>query len=81
MPAPGSATYSAAAKIAAHTSFKDLIDTGSGNGVVKIRNSADTLLATIPMSDPCGTVHGTTGQLTFSFSGRDESADAEGTIA
>jgi hypothetical protein len=81
MPAPSVATYSAAALVAAHTSFRDLIDSGSGAGFVRIRTSADALLAQIPLSDPCGTVNGTTGQLTFSFSGRDESADANGTAA
>jgi hypothetical protein len=81
MPAPVSATYSAAALIAAHTSFRDLIDSGSGAGSVKVRDSADVLLATCPLDDPCGTVSGTTGQLTFAFDGRDESADASGTAA
>lgn len=81
MPAPSSATYSAAAKIAAHTAFRDLIDTGSGNGSIKIRSSSDVLLASIPLSDPCGSVNGTTGQLTLSISGPDTSADASGTAA
>ena len=58
MPAPSSATYSAAALVAAHTSFKDLIDAGSAAGYVTIRDSADVLLAQIPLSDPCGTVNG-----------------------
>jgi len=39
------------------------------------------LLATIPLTDPCGTVNGTTGQLTITMAGRDESADADGTAA
>lgn len=81
MPAPSVATYSAAALVAAHTSFRDLIDSGSGAGFVRIRSSADVLLAQIPLSDPCGTVNGTTGQLTFSISGPDTSADATGTAA
>jgi hypothetical protein len=81
MPAPGSATYSAAAKIAAHTAFRDLIDSGSGAGFIRIRSAADTLLAQCPLDDPCGTVNGTTGVLTFSFDGRDESANATGTAA
>lgn len=81
MPAPASPTYSAAALIAAHTSFRDLIDSGASAGFVRIRTSADALLAQVPLSDPCGSVNGTTGQLTFSFSGRDESADATGTAA
>lgn len=80
MPAPSSATYSAAALVAAHTSFKDLIDAGSA-GSIKIRDSSDVLLAQIPLSDPCGSVNGTTGQLTFSIAGPDSSADASGTAA
>lgn len=81
MTVPTVATYSAAALVAAHTSFRDLIDSGSGAGFLRIRNSADALLAQVPLNDPCGSVNGTTGQLTFSFSGRDESADATGTAA
>lgn len=49
--------------------------------MIRIRTDADTLLATIPLNDPCGTVNGTTGQLSFSIAGRDESADASGTAA
>lgn len=81
MPAPSTPTYSAAAKIAAHTSFRDLIDSGSGAGLIKVRNSADTLLGTCTCSDPCGSVNGTTGQLTFSAVTGDTSADATGTAA
>ena len=81
MAVPTVATYSAAALVAAHTDFKDLIDAGAGAGSIKIRDAADVLLATIPLTDPCGTVNGTTGQLTITPSGRDESADATGTAA
>ena len=81
MPAPTVATYSPAALIAAHTSFRDLIDSGSGPGSIKIRSASDVLLTQIPLTDPCGTVNGTTGQLTITMSGRDESADASGTAA
>jgi len=81
MPAPGSATYSAAAKIAAHTALRDLIDSGAGAGSIAIRSSADVLLAEIPLTDPCGTVNGTTGQLTITTSANEESAPASGTAA
>lgn len=81
MPAPGSYTYSAAALVAAHTSFRDLIDSGSGAGFIRIRTSADLLLGQIPLTDPCGTVNGTTGQLTLTASGTDPSADQNGTAA
>ena len=81
MPAPTSATYSAAALVAAQTSFKNLIDAGSGAGSIKIRDASDVLLAQVPLADPCGSVNGTTGQLTFSIAGPDSSADASGTAA
>jgi len=81
MAVPTVATYSAAAKVAAHTAFRDLIDSGSGAGYITIRDSADVLLSTIPLDDPCGTVNGTTGQLTFDITGPDASPDAQGTAA
>jgi hypothetical protein len=81
MPTPLVATYSPAARVAAHTSFRDLIDSGSGAGFIRIRDSADVLLAEIPLADPCGAVDGTTGQLILSIAGRDESANAGGTTA
>lgn len=80
MPAPSEATYSAAAKIAAHTALKDLIDTGSGNGTIKIRDASDVLLGTVNLSDPCGSVNGTTGQLTLSIASTPNAA-ATGTAA
>lgn len=82
MAVPSVATYSAAALVAAHTSFRDLIDSGSAAGFVRVRDSADVLLAQIPLADPCGTVNGTTGQLTLDVtSAKDSSADASGTAA
>jgi hypothetical protein len=81
MPAPSLYTFSADAKIAAHQSFVDLIDAGSSHGNLLIRDSADVLLASVPMNDPCGSVNGTTGQVTFSFSGPDTSADHDGNAA
>lgn len=81
MPAPAQATYSTAVLVAAHTAFRDLIDAGGTGGFIKIRNDADVLLATIPLTYPCGTIDGATGQLTITLAGRDESADATGTAA
>ena len=71
MPAPASATYSVAALVAAHTAFRDLIDGGAGAGMLRIRNAADALLATLVLADPCGTINGATGQLTFAIPGGD----------
>lgn len=81
MPAPTVPTYSVATLVGAHTFFKNLIDAGTGAGSIKIRDAADVLLAQVPLTDPCGTINGTTGQFTITPSGRDESADASGTAA
>lgn len=82
MPVPAQQTYSAAALVAAHTAFRDLIDSHATlPGSIKVRDAADVLLGTITAADPCGTVNGTTGQLTFAVTTRDESADVGGTIA
>jgi hypothetical protein len=85
MPAPTEATYSAAALIAAHTAFRNLLDAEnveeSGVAYINLRTSADVLLGTILLDDPCGAVNGTTGVLTFDIDGRDEAADAGGTLA
>ena len=81
MPAPVSATYSAAALVAANTSFLDLIDAETGAGSIAIRSAADVLLAEIMLTDPAGTVNGTTGQLTLTPDGREESSPAGGTAA
>lgn len=81
MPAPTSATYSAAALVAATTAFRDLVDAGSSAGFVRVRDAADVLLAQVPLADPCGNINGTTGQLTLSIAGADSSADAGGTAS
>lgn len=81
MPVPTEATYSVAAKVAAHAALRDVIDSGAGAGYIAVRGDALQLLATIPLADPCGTVNGTTGQLTLSIAGSDTSADATGTAA
>jgi hypothetical protein len=81
MPVPSVATYSAAALVAAHTTFRDLIDAGSGAGLVRLRDAADVLLASIPFDDPCGTVNGTTGQLVFAVAAGETTASNSGTVA
>ena len=81
MPAPSVATYSVAALVAAHTAFRDLIDAGVAAGSIKIRDATDVLLGTVPLTDPCGTVNGATGQFTLTASASDDNADASGTAA
>lgn len=84
MPAPSVQTYSAAALVAAHTAFRDLVDSHATlPGLLRIRDAADVLLSEINLADPCGTVNGTTGQLTLDVDPvpRDDSANAAGTAA
>jgi hypothetical protein len=64
MPAPTSATYSAAAKVAANTAFRDLLDSGAA-ALLRIRDAADVLLVQFTLADPSGSVNGTTGVLTI----------------
>ena len=72
MTVPVAATYSVAAKVAAHTAFRDLIDAGASAGVLIIYSASDDWLAEIYLTQPCGTVDGATGQLTFSIAGAGE---------
>lgn len=81
MPAPASATYSAAAKIAANTAFLNLLDAATGPVSLAIRDASDVLLAEIALTDPAGSVNGTTGALTLTPDGREEAAPAGGTAA
>lgn len=79
MPAPAQYTYAAATLVAGHTAVLGEIDAGSGAGKIRLRDDSDVLLAEIPLTDPAGTVNGSTGQLTLTASGPDTSADATGT--
>lgn len=80
MPAPSVATFSAEALIAAHNTLLALIDTGTA-GKWRVRDASDVLLAEGPLTDPAGTVNGSTGQFTLTPDGRDEAAAASGTVA
>jgi hypothetical protein len=64
------------------TAVRDAIDAGSGAGVLQIGTAAmGTVLATITLADPSGTVAGA-GVLTLSgFPKSDTAADATGTAA
>ena len=72
-------TYSTAAKTARMEAVIAQIDAGAGAGKLKIRNSSNTILATITLADPSGTA--SSGVLTFDFDPdvSDTSADATGT--
>lgn len=81
MPAPASAIFSAAARVAAQTSLLGLIDAGSGAGKLRVRSAADVLLWEAPFTDPAGSVNGTTGVLTITFPAGSPNAVATGTAA
>lgn len=67
--------------VASHTALLALLDGATTAAKVTLHDSSDTLLATVPLTDPAGTVNGTTGALTLTPNGRDESADAGGEAA
>jgi hypothetical protein len=67
MAVPTVTTYAVASLVAAHEAFLTLVDTGAGNGSIRIRDSSDVLLAEIDLDDPAGTVAPGSGQLTFAF--------------
>jgi len=78
MPAPAAITYDDLVKVDAHTALRDFIDQGTGAGKLVLYSEADAVLATFTLADPCGTVNGTTGQLTFSAIS-DVNGSADGT--
>ena len=80
MPAPATYEYAAATIVTAHTAVLDDIDGGSSNGEIRLYDESDTLLCTIDLDDPGGTVNGTTGQLTLDIPA-DGTAVADGTCS
>jgi hypothetical protein len=72
--------YSTTVKNSRLTVVRDAIDAGSSNGTLEIGTTGmASVLATIPLADPCGSV--ATGVLTFTMPQSDTSADAAGTAA
>lgn len=73
-------TYSTAVKDARMAAVRDQIDGGASAGKLEIGTSGmASVLATITLADPCGTVSG--GVLTFTMPRSDTSADASGIAA
>lgn len=73
-------TYSAATKTARMQAVADQIDAGAAAGTLQIGTAGmGTVLATITLADPCGTVSGSV--LTLTMPESDTSADATGTAA
>lgn len=69
-------TYSTAVKTARMNAVITEIDAGAGAGKLVIRTAANAVLATITLTDPCGTA--SAGVLTFDFD-PDISTTATGT--
>lgn len=69
MPAPAQATYSTATLVAAHTALRDQIDGAASPGRIRLFDDADNELALVTLTDPAGTVNGTTGQLSLTPQG------------
>lgn len=73
-------TYSTTVKNSRLTVVKDAIDAGASAGVLEIGTTGmGSVLATIPLADPCGSV--SAGVLTFTMPQSDTNADATGTAA
>lgn len=72
-------SFAVATKNAILTTVRDLVDAGSGPGVLVLRAST-TVIAEIPLNDPSGSVSG--GTLTFTVSPipEDNLANATGNI-
>lgn len=79
MTVPTSPTYSTAAQVAAQTAFAALLDAGTA-GSLKLRDAAGVLLMQVLLTDPCGSVNSSTGQLTLTPAASGLAA-ADGTVA
>ncbi|WP_027853855.1 hypothetical protein [Marinobacterium litorale] len=70
--------HTAAALIPAHTGYLNALDADANPAQVVVRDGAGAALATFTLSDPAGTVNGTTGQLTLTDAGGSYTASATG---
>ena len=71
-------THASGLRTTLATAVRDAIDAGTGAGQLVFQTSGDVAVATLTLSDPCGTVSGPT--LTFSAITSDTNA-AGGTVA
>jgi hypothetical protein len=65
-------------RTAAHIAVLGEIDAEGATAYVEIRDSSDTVLCTLPLTYPSGSVDPANARLTCGFDGRDESAAASG---
>lgn len=81
MPAPYSQTYSPAAKAAAHTAYRDLLDAHATDpATITVHAADDTLLGMITLAKPCMSIDGGTGVASLIEDTREPAATA-GTAA
>lgn len=74
--------YAAALRTTRMTAVRDAIDAGVGAGKLKIGTTAmGSILATIPLADPCGTVAGDVLTIDTTPAIEDTAADNTGTAA
>lgn len=72
--------YAVTTLVSVHTHLRDnILDIGSGNATLAILDASDTLLATITLTKPSGTVSAATGQLTLAQATPETNAPAAGT--
>lgn len=71
-------SWSPAVLTAAHASLLALLDAAATPAKITLHSSADTLLSTVPLTQPAGSVDSETGALTLTPDGRDDSAVAGG---
>jgi len=72
-------TYSVAALTAANTSFLNLLDANANPAKIVIKDAGNTTLAEITLTDPAGTISGSTGALTLGIATQETNAPATGT--
>ncbi len=68
-------------KVAAHTAVQNTLDRGASPARIDICAANNTVLVRFTLTDPCGTVNGTTGQLTLTAEVSSVNALATGTAA
>jgi len=79
MPAPASFEFTDALNVSAQTLVKNAIEAGAAAGELRIYDASDVLLASITLTDPCGTIDAQ-GQLTITAAAAGTGA-SDGTAA
>lgn len=81
MAAPYLTGWNPAAKVAAHTALRDLLDADVNPAYMTAHDAGDGLLGTVTLGDPCGAVNAGTGVLDLDIAVQEDSAPAGGDVA